>query len=279
MSTTQKNVIRAAQLISLPEVYLRLKNLLDEPDFAMAEVVVAISRDPAVTARLLRMANSSFYGFTTKVETVSRAVILIGARQVHDLLSATLVAETFKGMTCDVMDMHRFWRRSVYCAIATRQLAGLCSDLSRERFFIAGLLHDIGHLVMYQVIPELSQQALLLAKESGEPVSRKERELLGFDHAIINAELMHQWSLPESLQEMMQFHLEPEKAQNYPRETALVYLGALVAAANDEDRGWEEPLFGVQAFVWEVTGLTPEICMSLEEASEQQVEETIHLIF
>ena len=208
--TLWSDVTRAAKLISLPEVYLRLKSILDDPDFAMAEVAVAISQDPAVTLRLLRMVNSSLYGFTAKVETVSRAITLLGTQQIHDLVLATSVGQAFKGMSSNVMDMHRFWRRSVYCAVATSQLAAQAGDCEKEQIFIAGLLHDIGHLIMYQAIPNLSQQAILAARESNEPLYTVERDRIGFDYAETGAKLMQQWSLPESLRETTMFHVEPE---------------------------------------------------------------------
>ena len=163
IDTTLKDVLRTAKLFSLPDIYLRLKNLLKEPDFAMAEVAVIISQDPAITLRLLRMVNSSLYGLSTKVETVSRAITLLGTQQIHDLVLATSIAQSFDRISINVMDMRRFWRRSVYCGIITRQLAIKCGGCDPEHLFIAGLLHDIGHLIMYQAIPDLSQQALLIA--------------------------------------------------------------------------------------------------------------------
>ncbi|MDX2481745.1 MAG: HDOD domain-containing protein, partial [Desulfuromusa sp.] len=99
MSAALQDVINATKLFSLPDVYLRLKNILDDQDFAMAEVAVVISHDPAITLRLLRIVNSSLYGFVQKIDTVSRAIILVGVQQVHDIVLATSVAETFKGMS------------------------------------------------------------------------------------------------------------------------------------------------------------------------------------
>ncbi len=182
-STSLSDVTRAANLISLPDVYLRLREILDDEDFAMAEVAVVISHDPALTLRLLRVINSSLYGFARTIETVSHAISLLGTQPVHDLVLAASVTQAFEDASTNIIDMHQFWQHSVYCAVSSRQLAGQCSGANKERLFVAGLLHDIGHLIMYQVIPELSQQAKTVAQETSQPVFKVERDLIGFDYA------------------------------------------------------------------------------------------------
>ena len=279
MDTTWKDVTQAARLISFPDVYLRLKDILDDPDFAMAEIAVAISQDPGITLRLLRLVNSSLYGFSAKIETVSRAITLLGTQQVHDLVLATSVAQAFKGMSTAVMDMQRFWKGSVYCAVTSRQLAALCSGCDKERLFVAGILHDIGHLIMYQSIPDLSQEAIFAAKGSGDPLHVVERTLFGFDYARVGAKLMQDWSLPESLIEITMFHVEPEKAENYPLETALVHLGSLLTKANNEEGVFNEGPLAVKPSIWATTGLSPQDCTPLHSQNVEETEEVMSLIF
>jgi HD-like signal output (HDOD) protein len=279
IGSTLKNVTKTAKLITLPDVYLRLKSILDEPDFAMAEITLIISQDPAITLRLLRMVNSSLYGFATKIETVSHAITLLGTQQVHDIVLATSVAQTFKGISTEIIDMPRFWWHSVYCAVASRKLAGLCGRCDRERLFVAGLLHDIGHLVMYQVIPGLSQQAILEAKDTSEPLYRIERKLIGYDYAEINAQLMQQWSMPESLREPVMFHIEPEKAVEYPLETALVHLGSLMKKAKSGEGIFNEGALTVEPSVWILTGITMDDCLSLNDQIYKEVQEVMTFIF
>jgi HD-like signal output (HDOD) protein len=277
MGPSFTEVTRAAKLISLPDVYLCLRSVLDDPDFAMAEVAVVISKDPAISVRLLRIVNSSLYGFSKKIETVSHALSLLGTQQVHDIVLTTSVAKAFAGMSNEIMNMQRFWQRSVYCAVASRQLAALCSGCDKERLFLAGLLHDIGHLVMYQAIPELSQQAIITAGRNNQPIYRVERELIGFDYGGIGGDLMRQWSLPESLWETTMFHVEPEKAVKYPLETALVHLGALLTMAGEE-AVFNEGALTAEPTAWEVSGLTPEDCLSLSEQVEEEAKEVMSLI-
>ena len=212
MLTAWEKVTSETRLISLPDIYIQLKAVLDNPDYVLADIEAVIEKDPAITSRLLRMVNSAYFGLAVEISTVNRAINLLGTQQIHDLVLATSVSETFTGIPEDVMSMQQFWRQSVYCAAASRVLASACNVLDSDRLFVAGLLRDIGHLVMYQAIPDIYLQILEAAKERELPLDEMERNFVGFDYAMVGGELMHQWNLPKSLQEPTFYHLEPEKA-------------------------------------------------------------------
>lgn len=279
MTTSLNNVLQAAKLISLPEIYYRLRAILDDPDHSLAEVAIVISKDPALTLRLLRIVNSSLYSFAREVDTVSRAITLLGTLQVHDLVLATSIATTFSGMSSRFIDMKSFWRRSVHCALVSQQLAILNGGCDRERQFVAGLLHDIGHLVMYQTIPDLAQQAALIAKESNRPLYLVEQEHIGFTSATVGAELMTQWNLPDSLSLITRFHAEPERAEQYRLETALVHLGALLSSADAGEGLFNEGLLAVSSAIWSLTSLTPEDCLAHSKGVGQDLAEITSLFF
>ncbi len=277
MSNSLKDLGNAAQLVSLPDIYLRLKGLLEEPDYAMAEVAVLISYDPGITARLLRLANSSFYGFSRKVETVSHAITLLGVQHVHDIVLATAVADAFSGIPETVMDMQRFWYNSVYCAVTARQLAVSCVGCDKERLFVYGLLHDIGHLVMYQAIPDLFQKVLVRAKETYRPLFAVEREMIGLDYGEVGANLVEQWSLAEPLGQTIRFHIEPQKAVEYPLEASLVHLGSLFTKAAAGEGVFNEGTLLVDPCAWDRTTLNPEMCSALSEQINKDMQEVIPL--
>ena len=279
MDTTWRDIKKEAKLVSLPDVYLRIKNILDDPDYAMAEVALAISQDPAITLRLLRIVNSSFYGFASKIETVSRAITMLGTQQVHDLVLATSVAQAFKGMSTDIMDMQRFWRRSVYCAVASRKLSALCGGCDKERVFVAGLLHDIGHLIMYRALPSLAQQVIVTARENNKPLYLVERALFGFDYAWTGAKLMQEWSIPESLCEITKHHVEPAKAEKVQLESIIIHLGALMTRADDGEGIFNEGPLTADPISWDVTRISPDDCVSLVEEIEEETLEVLNLFF
>ena len=277
--TLEELLSSTTKMYSMPDVYFRVKALVDDPDARMADLASVIGADPGLTARLLRLANSAFFGMTARVDTVSKAVNLLGMQQVHDLVLATSITRTFAHVSSKVMDMPRFWRQSVHCGILARELAGACNMLDGERLFAAGLLHDVGHLLMYQGVPELAQAARLQAEQQGMPLFRVERSLLGFDYAQVGAALMHAWKLPRGLEEAIEFHPEPARAQSFLREVCVVHIAAQLAAHGFPDgrpAGADEA--AIDPVVWASTGLNPTDLAPLQEQAKRQLAQVAGLI-
>lgn len=279
MPSVLEKVTANAKLISLPDVYLRLKAVLEKQDYSMGEVADVISHDPAMTARLLRLVNSAYFGLAAKIDTVNRAVSLLGTQQVHDLVLAVSVADSFDGLSNQVMDMRRFWRNSVSCAIASKELAARCNVLDSERLFVAGLLRDIGHLILFQTVPSQIQQAMQHARKQGVPLYRVERLLLGIDYAKLGGTLMQQWQLPKSLWEPTECHVEPALAEEFPLIASLLHIAAVITDAVDEERDVSACVDRLNPIVWHNTGLTAAQCEDIPERVEKQFASVINLIF
>ena len=275
MNSLWEQVIGKASLLSLPEAYLNLKKVLAQPDYSMANVALAISQDPALTARLLRQVNSPFYGFSESIDTVFRAVTMMGISQVHDLALTTSVTQVFDGMNNDIMDMPDFWENSIFCAITSRNLARACESMKVESLFVAGLLHDIGHLIMYQAIPDYCQQAIIRARDHARPLYQVEREMFGFDYARVGCELMRLWKLPVSFREITEFQLEPELALEFPFETHLLHIA--VTLSEMKNTSMDAPSFDRQSM--QATGLSVEQCLSIQHESEQDVMQVMSSMF
>ena len=120
-------------LVTLPDVYIRINQLVENPDSTTADIASAVSRDPSFTVRLLRVANSPFYGFSTTVDTVPKAVSVIGTGQVRNLALATAVASAFAGLPNELVSMENFWRHSLFCALTARGLARRIGPICRGR--------------------------------------------------------------------------------------------------------------------------------------------------
>ncbi len=178
------------------------------------------------------------------------------------------------------MDIHAFWSRSVYCAAAARLLATQCNMLERERLFVAGLLRDIGHLVMYQSIPDESKEALLRARTERRALYKVEREVLGFDYAQLGGALLHQWGLPGALWEPVQSHVTPEQPAEFALETAIVHLAGVLGDAGETDQDEGDPIVSLaHPCVWETMGVTPEQCAAIQIEVERQLDGVMYLIF
>ena len=265
-----QQVVKSAQLITLPDIYIKLKELMEEPDYTMAEVAVLVGRDPGMAARFLRVVNSPLYLRIRKIETVSQAVSILGIRQVHDIVLSASVAEACEGIQTEVMNMKKFWHRSFYCAMMTEQLALECGVIEKDGLFVTGLLHDIGHLFMYLAIPQESQQAILRAKKQERPLYQVERELLGFDYAKLGGYVMGHWNLPKNLQEITCFHPEPVKANQFASETALLHLASLLVRTDLEAGVFGAGAFAVDPAAWPLTALTEEQCLQARQTAAEQ---------
>jgi len=259
-------VDRVDNLVTLPEVYFEIKRIVDSPDSDIIDVAKAISTDAALTTRLLRIVNSPVYAQGRPVETVTRAVSMLGMIQVHDLALAVSLATSFSNMQPCTMDVTRFWRDSLLRAGAARKLAESCRIMDREQMFILGLLSDIGHMALYLTEPDAMNRVLLQQTQSGEAHHLIERRELGCDFAVVGAALLRRWHLPESL-------WVPIGQQNMPHpdgllaaKSALLHVidGALRARESRRDIGLE-----TDPVAWSTLGITPEAVESAIADSEE----------
>lgn len=219
----------STELFSLPDIYFQLNQMIRDSRFSLSDIGKVIAKDPALSARLLRIVNSPFYGFQAKIDTVSRAISVIGIDDLTNLVIATSVVDRFGRIPSELIDMTTFWTRSVQTAVIARLLAKLSAVLHTERLFLAGLLHDIGSLILSEKMPELYMRVLLAADHNRRLQAGFEQELIGFTHAEVGRELLKSWGLPESLYETIGCYLEPEAAQVHKLDSHLLHMAALLA--------------------------------------------------
>jgi putative nucleotidyltransferase with HDIG domain len=249
-------VARVGTLASLPNIYFQVDKAINHPSSSTALIGAILSYDQALCARLLRIANSAFYGFSRRVEGIEEAVRIIGTRQLHDLVLATVVLSQFKGIDSHLVAMKSFWRHSLACSVAARSIARLRRETNVERFFVAGLLHDIGSLAMYQLLPERSQLALERHHESDKPLDETERAVFGCDHAAVGAALMTSWTLPPFYRDATANHHSAGSRGHTPA-TAVVHLADLLVQTLDLGSNGEYRLSRVSPDVRERVGLSP----------------------
>ncbi len=277
MSSPQVLVSGTEDLVSLPEVYFRVKALVQDPEAGVSDFADVISCDPGLSARFLRVANSAYFGLRGRVETLPRAIAIMGTQQVHDIVLATSVAWAFSGLPSSLVDMEQFWRRSVYCAIVSRLLAERCEILDSERVFVEGLLSDVGHLIMYLKVPGQLRQALLQAQQEQSPLHLMERKLVGCDYAQVGGELMAMWGLPESLHTVVRYHTEPSVAQEHRLETSIVHLAAAITA--DSLGAGSAPPFEFEPVAREVSGLSEADMDAVKGSADQELSKVLDLFF
>jgi putative nucleotidyltransferase with HDIG domain len=229
--TPESLVASIEDLVTLPEVAMRISRMVEDPTSSATDIGLAISNDAALTARLLRVANSPAFGQLGKISTINRAITVLGVRQVRDLTVGLTAVRTFEGIGNELVTMESFWRHSVLCAVAAGHIAARRGCGRAESPFIAGLLHDIGQLVIYRRAPDLGRRALLMSVDAPEDlgINSCEREVMGFDHGAVGVALARKWGLPRSLQECIEFHHDPQLAKEYPIDAAIVHIANSVA--------------------------------------------------
>ncbi len=279
MSNQWDRVSVQANLVTLPDIYWQLKEILDSHDYSMQDVAQLIVYDPGLTARMLQIVNSAYFGFAAKIDTVNHAVSILGVQQIQDLVLATAIADALGDYECEQLDIKQFWLRSVYRAIAARNLAGVCNLMDGERMFVAGLLSGIGHLIMYQSIPVLALQAQREADETGKKLHLVERDVIGFDHAGVAGVLMKNWQLPDSLVTVIEHHLEPDPDAEYLLDTAIVHLAALISNAFAQNKSLDEALAETNPHAWDVTGLDIGRCEAVNVEVAEQLNEVVNMLF
>ncbi|MBT5375325.1 MAG: HDOD domain-containing protein [Nitrospinaceae bacterium] len=216
-------------LATLPGVYSEFREAVEDPDLVFERVEKVVLKDPQLTARLLRIVNSAFYNFSQKIETISHAVSVVGTEQLSYLVLSTGVMDKFKGIPDTVLNMESYWRHSIACGLIAKKLAVYNGELNAERFFITGLLHDIGRLVMCLQIPHRNWEFLIRSRSENKAVHLIEMNELGFDHAQLGGALLREWNLPPIYQEVTEYHHNPDDAPLFQFEASLCHVSDIIA--------------------------------------------------
>jgi HD-like signal output (HDOD) protein len=229
MPLASELVQSCASVFTLSELYSHVRDVVDDPNSSMEERANILKLDPAISARLLRIANSPAYGATKQVDTISRAVNLIGVEAVKNLVAATTIGQTFSGMLPQFMDAARFWRKSLFCALVAQRMATSCGVDNSECCFVEGLLRDIGHFVLYQTVPQRAQSALIEAGYLEASLAEVEQSNIGCDFAEVGAELIRSWEMPLYIEQAIRCQLSPKDAGEFALHASIVHLAGVVA--------------------------------------------------
>ena len=229
LATPQALVENVLQLICLPEIYLRLQQIIDDPLHTREQVAEIIAYDPSLSARVLRIANSSYYSFPREIETVASAVGIIGELDLRNLVLATSVVGSMNALNYKAVNIDEFWLHSLRCGINARLIARSLGGVNPEVMFLAGILHDLGILVIYQHDTALAAAVSRHIDEKHQLRDQAERELLGFDHAEVGALLIEAWGLPQELGELTRCHHQYQLAPHNKQAALMLALANLLA--------------------------------------------------
>ncbi|MBA6232598.1 MULTISPECIES: HDOD domain-containing protein [unclassified Colwellia] len=222
---------KASEIFVLSDSFIRIKELIDNESSTIDDIADVILLDPALSGTILKLSNSSFFNYPGQIDTISKAVLIIGITEVYNLVIAYFSTKACRKIKTDPEYLNDFWERSVDCALTVKFLGAKLSVPNAERLFILGLLHNLGELVMHQFMPEKVETCKQV--NSDELPWTKQLQFFGFSYADVTAELLKQWQLPYSLIEPIRDQ-DGEDFEHSTDETKLLYIAKRVMTLNHE---------------------------------------------
>jgi HD-like signal output (HDOD) protein len=259
------------KLVSLPDIYYRLEELIVDPNSTTDSIANLLRTDPDLCARMLRMANSAFYSFPTRIESIERAVSTIGLRQIRELVLVTAVIKAFDGIPPAKVNMASFWEHSVAVGIMSSEIGQAAGIPSAQSYYIPGLLHDLGRLVMYLQLPGLMNDLLERRDSSGVPLFQLEHEILGYSHADIGGCLLEFWKLPSSIWEPVAMHHNPAGSGEFMLTACAIHIADAWVNTYHYDSSGSRIELDIDAEALELTGVDMD---TVEKAALMAAEQT-----
>ena len=229
LNKIEAQLARCPSLPSLNSINQALQELLSVDQRYSAQISEVIRRDPSLTARLLRLVNSVYYGLSNPVNSVEEAVFYLGMRQIRQLTMVTPIIEDFQKLTRQcAFPWREFWQHSIGAAILTREVVAAVATTTDESDYVAGLVHDVGKIVMAWSFPDHFAEIHRQAGEGKRDLSEIESEVLGLDHSELGALYLERHRLPELMVKSARFHHQPEKAGPHAPIIASVQIADLL---------------------------------------------------
>jgi len=263
---------------ALPANFYKIMEAINDPDANVQEIASIISTDVGLTTKILRLVNSSYFGLSTKVATISHSLNIIGLSPLSTLLLASTLMSQFKGIPEYFVTTESFWSHSIASGIAARQISKLKNLGNEELLYIAGMAHDVGSLLLYQEYPEKAKKALTQCNEWGINLISAEKSALGFDHAQVGGALTERWNLPKVIQESTRYHHQPLKAPTHKEEAAIVYLADYIVQANQLGSSGEIQAGKLDKRVLMFLDLPEKILPWISEKTQESFEEVYKIL-
>ncbi|MCK4709836.1 MAG: HDOD domain-containing protein [Gammaproteobacteria bacterium] len=275
--TIETLLLYDSELSSLPEIFIRVSELLDDENSSSIQIGQAVETDPSLTSRILKMVNSAYYGFQNNVASISPAISILGRDRIRQILLGAVLGGVFGNMKNKVFFMEDYWHHSVKTAILSRLLckqSNKCDEA--ESLFTAGLLHEIGRLIMVQKMPELSMEVQQAVETGSEDIYQAEQRIFGYTHCEVGAAFITHWGLPDMLAEISRYHHTPDKAEQFVEEVKIVNLAKGISFLISPIQQIEVEYALEDIADWEDIGLSEqqitEICIEADEQVYQVME-------
>ena len=269
------NVLKVA---ALPAVTVKFSEAIRDPLTSNQDLENIVSEDSALAAKVLMIANSALFNFPSEIDTIANAITIIGHKQLNEIILSCSIVGMFKDIPQDVIDMDLFWRHSIAVATAARILASSRREQNIEKFFTAGLLHDIGKLIIFVEAPKDATEVLKQCDEKDELMYKVEKDVLGFDHAKLGAMLLKKWKLPEEVVSAVYYHHMPSISSGNIVAPAIIHIADMMTHALQFGSSGEKFVPTLNEKAWKSLDLDIEVISPVLEQLNVQYAEAVKYI-
>jgi putative nucleotidyltransferase with HDIG domain len=270
---------KTLRLETIPDIYYKIIAAINNPEISLDGIAQIVSKDITLSAKVLQLVNSSFYSLRQKVDTLTWALALIGTNQLINIVSGVSAVSLFKNIPSQLMNMASFWEHSIACGTTARLLAGYFNRrMDAERFFVAGLLHDIGRLILVRNLPAACLELFQRARKEEIFLFVAEKEMFGMDHSHIGAKMAFHWNLPETLVDMIKGHHFPGMEKAF-FETSIINLSDIIVNALEIGNSGEFFVPLIEPRVCKELDLQRDILPPVINQLENQLEDIFQIIY
>ncbi len=261
-----------------PLVFGQIIELCKDDTLSVSKLAALLDKDPGLTVKLLRLVNSPHYGLTNKVDSVARAISLLGTDELKKLSLGRWLIKDFTSLPEEILDQGLFWRHGIRCGLFARAIAESVGVDRPQQYFSGGLLHDIGRLTMLERMPQQFLAAIAHAREDGVPLFRAEQEILKLDHALVGQFLGERWGLDPVLVKMIGGHHSPRLA-NYSLPACILHVADIFSHLSGHEMFWVETVPELQGKAWQTLSLDVNSLAPLLARVEKEFTKTMELFF
>jgi putative nucleotidyltransferase with HDIG domain len=267
---------RITGLPTLPEMLQKLNRMMVNPRTSAKDVAQVIASDAALASKVLRVVNSSFYGFPSRISTVTHAIVILGFNTVKGIVLSSTIFEMFRREGRDgSFDQLEFWKHSLATGAAARSIARHVGYQGLEEIFIAGLLHDVGKILLEQHLPAYFDEVWKRRVAQDSLFVEAETQVLGITHADIGAWLFETWSLSKGIIDTTKYHHNPALAGEHQRLASIVHIADILARALRFGNGGDRRIPAISETAWTSLGLDESHLPALLRATHEEIEKAL----
>lgn len=274
----QKNIKETIQNISNlpshPIVIERITKLLANPRTSAEEIGKAITADQALAAKVLKLVNSAFYGFPGRISTLSHAIVILGFSTIKNIVLTASIFDSFrgKGRATEGFNLEQFWFHSIACGAAAQSIARTFGNSEKEECFIAGLIHDIGKIILCHYLPEDFENLIAHTKRKDQLFYESEKELFDASHDEIGGFLAERWNLPKTLQNTVRYHHQPSPTHDHFMVSVIVHTADIFIRALDYGNGGDDKIPIISEHAWKSLDLENASLSSIFDGIKDEIE-------